>query len=304
MTGLEFGVTLPVFDSLLAGIPPVQQSARLAESLGFDSVWAGDHLFFHRPNHECLIALAAAAGATERIDLGSGVLLPALREPVALAKQIATMCHISGDRFILGVGVGGEYGAEWEAVGKDPAERGRHTDDFLEFLGDAFQGQPITFSGRCVDIHAPAMLPAPARMPPVWVGGRSQAALRRAATHADGWLSVWSSPRRIREAREELELLAAERDRPPPRIGLVCFLHVGRRDEALRHGSAFVQGHYAMPFGRMEKWFLAGEPIEVADQLLAYREAGVSLFMFYPAAQDPSAQFEAVREVAELVSKA
>ncbi|MPZ60584.1 MAG: LLM class flavin-dependent oxidoreductase [Propionibacteriales bacterium] len=298
---LEFAVTLPVFDSLLGGIPPVQRSARLAEDLGFDSVWAGDHLFFHRPNHECIVALAAAAGATESIGLGAGVLLPALREPVALAKQLTTLCHVSDGRFLLGVGVGGEYGPEWEAVGVDPRERGARTDDFLEYFDTVLQGASTDFHGRHLRVTTPAMLPPPSRRPPVWVGGRSDAALRRAVRHGDGWLSVWSSPRRIAAAREDLARVAEEENGPVPRLGLVVFCNVGAPEKALEEGRAFVEGHYALSFEKMEKWFLTGEPDAIAERLLAYREAGVSLFMLYPGTRDPSSQFEAVREVAELV---
>lgn len=297
----EFAITLPVFDSLLTGIPSIVWSARLAEELGFDSIWAGDHLFFHRPNHECLIALAAAAGATQHVGLGAGVLMPALREPVTLAKQLITLCHVSGDRFILGVGVGGEHPAEWEAAGVDISTRGARTDEFLDFFEVVSQGEPVRFESRHLDIKSPAMLPPPNRRPAVWVGGRSEAALRRSVLHGDGWLSVWSSPRRIREARERLAAIAEEEGRPAPRIGLVSFFNLGPTERAREEGRAFVEGQYALPFERMEKWFLAGEVEAVANRLLEYRAAGVSLFMLYPSASDPSAQFAAAREVAELV---
>jgi alkanesulfonate monooxygenase SsuD/methylene tetrahydromethanopterin reductase-like flavin-dependent oxidoreductase (luciferase family) len=86
-----FGLALPVFDSHRTGFEPLADVGRRAERLGFDSLWAGDHLFFHSPNIECLVALAAVAGATEDITLGTGVLLPALRDPVVLAKQRRSM---------------------------------------------------------------------------------------------------------------------------------------------------------------------------------------------------------------------
>lgn len=298
---VTFGVTLPVFDSLGAGIPSVAESARRAEALGLHSVWAGDHLFFHRPNLECLVAIAAAAGATTTLGLGTGVLLPALRQPIVLAKQLATLQIVSGGRLSLGIGVGGEFGPEWEAAAVDPSERGSRTDDFVDFFTLCATGDAVDFQGETFAVTCPPMRPMADEVPTIWVGGRSEAALRRTARIGDGWLSVWSSPGRIREARAELDELAKEFQRPPPRIGMVVFVNLGALTEARAEAEEFVTKHYDLPFKKMDKWFLLGEVDQVAADVSELQAAGVDHFVIYPAAGDPSAQFEAVREMADLV---
>lgn len=306
MADLEFSVTLPVFDSLGTGIPPVTESARRAEALGFDAVWAGDHLFFHQPNHECLVSIAMALAATDTLRVGSGVLLPALREPVTLVKQVLTLSLLSEGRFVMGVGVGGEYGSEWDAVGVDPRERGRRTDDFLEYYRACLIGEPVDFAGRTFEVSSPAMLPVPdaSSAPPVWVGGRSDRALRRAVEHGDGWLSVWNSPSRVREAVETLDRFAAEAGRADrPRIGMVVFVNVGEPATAETEAEAFVNGHYDLPYDRMSKWFAVGPEEVVAERLSALVDVGVGNLMVYPAAADPTTQYEAVARIRdELVS--
>lgn len=299
-----FGVMLSVFDSMGAGLPSVAASARLAEDLGFDSLWAGDHLFFHRPNLDAMIVLAAAAGATSRIALAPGVLLPALRHPVVVAKQVSSLAVLSGERLILGVGVGGEYPAEWDAVGVDLRERGARTDESLELLRTALGGGPIEHRSTHFDVRAPAMLPAPSTPDavPIWVGGRSDAALRRTVRFGAGWITVWTSVRRLQEAQEQLAELVAQAGRTEPvRTALLVFASIGPKARARDQAEAFVRGHYQLPFEKMERWVLHGEKREIAESLAEFRDAGVEDFVVYPAAPDPSRDYEAVREVFDLV---
>lgn len=268
-----------------AGIPSAGAAARRAEWLGLDSVFVGDHLFFHSPNVEAIVALSAAAGATTRIGLGTAVLLPALREPVVLAKQLTSLQAMSGGRLLLGVGVGGEFLPEWEAVGVDPAERGSRTDELLDFLAAAWSEQPVDHVGKHYEVRMPAMSPA-GPMPPVWVGGRADAALRRVQRLGTGWLTVWTSARRMKEAVEAFGV----------RPGLLVFA-----DFEGSNGRAFVEGHYAMPFENMERYVAAGPPAAVAESLAPFVELGVRDFVIFPMAPDPSAHYEDAAEVYELL---
>jgi len=123
-----FGVMLPTFDPFRTGPPPLARGAALAEDLGFDAGWVGDHLAFHPPVMDALGALCAAAASTRTLLLGTGVLLLPMRHPVWTAKQVATVDALAPGRVLLGVGVGGENPAEWEAAGVPVRERGRRLD--------------------------------------------------------------------------------------------------------------------------------------------------------------------------------
>jgi alkanesulfonate monooxygenase SsuD/methylene tetrahydromethanopterin reductase-like flavin-dependent oxidoreductase (luciferase family) len=126
------------------------------------------------------------------------------------------------------------------------------------------------------------------------VGGRSDAALRRAARVAEGWLGVWISPRRVAEVRQRLDELAAEYGRPPCRLVLMVFVHVcepGGHEAALAEAAAFVQGQYALPFEQLRKWVLVGTEDEVADGLAALRDAGAESFVLTAAAADQLEQY-------------
>lgn len=276
---------LTTFDSMGAGISSVGAAARRAEAAGLDSVWVGDHLFFHSANLEALVALGAAAGATSRIGLGTGVLLPALREPVVLAKQLASLQAVSEGRLLLGIGVGGEYEAEWRAVGVDPAQRGARTDEFIEFLSSAWSGRPVDHVGKHYEVHMPGLSPA-GPMPPVWIGGRADAALRRIQRVGRGWLTVWTSARRMKEAVEEFGI----------RPALLVFA-----DFAGWHARPFVAGHYAMPYENMARYVVSGSPPAVAEQLSEFRDLGVDDFVIFPMAPDPSHHYEDAAAVYELL---
>src|SRR6185369_3005296 len=159
------------------------------------------------------VALATFAAVTERIALGAGVLLLPLRAPALVAREFASLDYLSGGRVVLGVGVGGEHGRDFEAVGVPVRERGARTDDALRALRGLFSGAPASFAGRFSRFEELSIQPRPARPggPPVWVGGRSEAALRRAGTLGDGWLPIWVSPERFAAGLETVRAHAAGR---------------------------------------------------------------------------------------------
>src|SRR5262249_46667158 len=140
--------------------------AQAAEAAGFDSLWAGDHVSFHLPLLELTVALATFAAATERIRVGAGVLLLPLRPPALVAREFGSLDYVSGGRVILGIGVGGEHPADFEAVGVPVGERGARANHAMGVLRELFARE------------APA--PVQPNGPPLWVGGRSDAAIRRA----------------------------------------------------------------------------------------------------------------------------
>ncbi|MEU5347105.1 MULTISPECIES: LLM class flavin-dependent oxidoreductase [unclassified Streptomyces] len=275
---LDIGVSLPTAGE---DIPDVAEAARAAERAGFDSVWVGDHLTDGRPILESTVALAAAAAVTGRVRLGFGVLQLALRPQAWAAKQIGSLQYLSGGRLVLGVGVGGDAPLEWAAAGVPMAERGTRTDRALAAL-------PELLAGRGEPRLGPAV-----QMPPVWIGGGSEAALRRAARHGDGWLAAATPPREVAAAAGRLKEYAERYERPVPRTGCVVIVAAGGSVDAL---AGFLGARLGLDPERAAETAVAGEPSELAGRLARYLDAGVEQLVLIPFGADWRAQCEPLAE--------
>jgi alkanesulfonate monooxygenase SsuD/methylene tetrahydromethanopterin reductase-like flavin-dependent oxidoreductase (luciferase family) len=291
---IRLGVNLPTFDPLrVGGAPKFVQAAQLAEEALFDAVWVGDHLQMPAPVHDSTVALAAVAATTQRVKLGFGVMLLGLRQPAWVAKQLTTIDAIAPGRLLLGVGVGGDFPAEFEALGLNVKRRGRLLDDALAQLPDWLEGR-----------STPALAPTISAMPPIWVGGRSDAALQRAARVGDGWLSTWMSPERIREQGEALAGLAAAAGRPRPALGLAISVHVDANEgRAREEAEDYTRAMYGMPFERVARYTPVGAAERVAERVVAYVEAGVEEFVLTPLTGEPLEQIPRLAEVREIISR-
>ena len=187
--------------------------ASAAEAAGVESVWVTDHIAIPPDDAEGsggryvdpLIALAWLAGATRRIGLGVGVLiLPYRTSPLLLAKQLASLQELSGERLLLGVGVGW-MDAEFRALGVDRRRRGRISDETLAFVRDCFGHDEVTANGQPFLFR-----PRPA-CPPIYIGGAAPHALQRAAKYGDGWFPTGMTPDQLPEVRAQYaEFCAAE----------------------------------------------------------------------------------------------
>ena len=195
------------------------ESVQIAEAGGIGTVWVND-LFSTPSAHgwsaddggrflDPLMTLTFLASATERIQLGTGVLLIPYRLPLQLIKQVATLQELSGGRFRLGVGVGWNE-TEFQALGVPYRERGKRTDAGLALLHEAFANDAVTINGATL----PA-LPRPAR-PPIYVGGMTDAALRRVAKFGDGWLASGLTPEELGAPMARLAELAEQAGKPTP----------------------------------------------------------------------------------------
>jgi probable F420-dependent oxidoreductase len=264
-----------------AGISPEQvlEAARKAEEAGIDSLFAGDHVTFYGAGNDGLINLAPIAVVTERVQLLTSVYLLALRHPTPVALQCAMLDQLCQGRFVLGVGIGGEDPNEWWACGIDPKTRARRTDEALQILRSLWTQEETTFEGKYFRLNQVRMQPKPFREDgiPIYIGGRSDPALRRAARYGDTWLAIWVSPRRMREAREKIDEWAAEEGRDPARIGLGLQLWYAvddDRDRARELLARRMEGFYRIPFERFERYSPYGRPEEIAEFLAPYLEAG------------------------------
>jgi alkanesulfonate monooxygenase SsuD/methylene tetrahydromethanopterin reductase-like flavin-dependent oxidoreductase (luciferase family) len=290
------GVALPCIDAYGAG-SPVVAVARAAEDAGLDHVWVPDHLLFHRPVLESLMTLAVVAGATERVRLGTAILNPVLRSTTWLAKQLSTLAVLAPERLLLGVGLGGEYEPEFRAAGVDKRERGRRLDEALTLLPALLGGAAVEHDGlQRVDVTGFA--PACDTPPPILVGGRSEAALRRAARFGDAWLPMWMDPNAIAEAKASLGEQAAAHGRPAPGVTLVAFVNVCEdRERGLAQAKELTERQYGLPFERVERWTAVGDVEEVTAWLARYREAGVDGFSLAIADPDQLVQVKRIADV-------
>lgn len=257
---LEVGIILPTStpDPARPILGDVRAAARLAEQGGLDSVWSTDHLAAGGPMLDSTVALATAAAVTDRIRIGYGVLLLALRPAAWAAKQIATLQYVSGDRLIVGVGTGNPAHGDvaWRAAGVSFAERGRRTDEALRVLPELVAGRPVVLADGTEITLAPG-----ATMPPVLVAGDAEAARRRAAAYADGWIGIGLEPHRIGARVTELAALTGEYGRPPLTVTVV-----------------------APP--------LATDPGRAAEQLNAYAEAGAARVVLAVSGPEWQADYE------------
>jgi probable F420-dependent oxidoreductase len=201
--------------------------ARDAEALGFAGVFASDHLIHGqgRSFMEPLTLLACVAGATQRIRVGTSVLVLPYRNPVIVAAQAATLDRLTGGRFVLTLAAGWDA-EEFQAVGVDPAERGARTDDHLAVLKKLFQGDPVRHDGRFTTLRGAriGVLPATPGGPPIWIGGDSDAALRRVLRFGEAWHGYDVSPERLRQVRARLDALAPSTGRDPGTVALTGVL--------------------------------------------------------------------------------
>ena len=263
-SGQQVGVAVPDAGRL-------RDLAQTAEGLGYDSIWAGDHISYRNPILDIVVALSTFAAATERITVGAGIVLLPLRHPSIVAKEFASLDHVSGGRVILGVGVGGESEKDFEAVGVDPGERGARTDEAMRALRVLFRGH-ASFSGRFFSFEDIEIEPGPAQPggPPLWVGGRSPAAIRRAAALGDGWIPIWVSVERFREGLAQLP------EHVVPAVTLPA--HVGEK----RHLYEHLRRRYAGDFSEhvVDRYCVAGTPEECAARVREYVEAGAQHIVF------------------------
>jgi probable F420-dependent oxidoreductase len=267
--------------------------AELAEELGYDGIWAGEHLSFHNPILDLGVALAAFATVTRRLRIGAAVVLLPLRHPSLVAKQAASLDYLSSGRLVLGVGVGGEGPKDFEAAGVARGERGARADEAIAALRGLLAGGPASFEGRFSAYEDVAIEPASPRPggPPILVGGRKEAAQRRAGRLGDGWLPYLVSPEAFARGVETVRGHARAAGRDPDRLtnGVVAFARVeedgaGARERARMH----LCRRYGMTFEphHVERLCIVGTPEECADRVSAFAAVGAWHLSLNPVAEE------------------
>lgn len=280
----------------------VLDAARRAENLGLDGIIAGDHVTFYGYGNDGLVTLTAAAAVTSRIELKTGVYLLPLRHPVPVALQVAQLDQLSLGRFVLGIGVGGEDPHEFWSSGVDPSTRGGRTNEAIQILKRLWSEDHVTFAGRHFQLDDVTLYPKPLAPVPIFVGGRSDAALRRAGRLGDGYTGIWMSVERFKEAGEKVRTAAAAagRDAAEIELGMQYWTSVSDDRAAARRQVAHgMEGTYRLPFDRFERYTPYGSAREIAEFLAPYVEAGARHINLIPSQDSPEEVMERAAEVRE-----
>jgi len=297
---LTVGYATPV-DLWRSTFEEKQRTLETLASAGVDQIYMADHVSFrtgHGTDGFCEIAALSQLHPTMRVMIS--VYLLALRHPLPVARQIATMDTIAPDRFSIGVGVGGEDRHEIEVCGVDPRTRGRRTDESLDIIRKLMAGETVTHHSDLFDIDEAVIRPSVEPAPPILIGGRSNAALTRTARFGDGWIGAWCSPRRFAEAVAMVSAEAETYGRADHAWvhGYQPWIGVGDTSAAARASvAAAMEAFYLVPFEAFEKYTPYGTPAEVAEQLAAYVDAGCSMLNLKVVAESDAESIEATAEI-------
>ncbi|HEX9444792.1 MAG TPA: LLM class F420-dependent oxidoreductase [Candidatus Binatia bacterium] len=278
---MKFGVFLPI-SGRAAGPKTLMDAARQAESLGYDSVWCADRIVIpweiktpypyseeksfivppDRPFFEPLTCLAFLAGCTEKVRLGISVLVLPYRHPLYWAKIAATIDHLSNGRLVLGVGVGW-MAEEFDALGANFPERGALSDEQLDLLDVLWKAERANFAGKYYRVENIAFNPKPLQKPrvPIWVGGESARAQRRAGEYGDSWFPyfVRMTPKELARRFDNVRRAAEKAGRDPGSVRLNCCLPIELSQKS-------------MPW---EEDRLRGSAGQITEALRGYEKIGV-----------------------------
>jgi alkanesulfonate monooxygenase SsuD/methylene tetrahydromethanopterin reductase-like flavin-dependent oxidoreductase (luciferase family) len=264
--------------------------AQKAELLGYDYLAAPEHIAFHAPVPNSFVWLSVASGATRSIQLVSTVALAPLYPSVLFAKMVASLDYLSGGRFCIGVGVGGEYAEEFRALRVPLAERGPRTDEALEVLKVLLEAsEPASYAGKYTEFEGICLSPKRGRgCPPIWVGGRRLPAMRRAARYADVWMPYMFSPEQTAKGRESVQVFAREYGRQEDLVDTGIYLFAVVSDDEARgreQAVQFASQRYQQDFRSLSHKFLIGSPESVLARMREYTAVGVSRFILELACQ-------------------
>jgi alkanesulfonate monooxygenase SsuD/methylene tetrahydromethanopterin reductase-like flavin-dependent oxidoreductase (luciferase family) len=301
---VHIGYLLPTREQVMQGRPeaaPLLALAERAEGLGFDSIWVGDSITA-RPRHEPLTLLAAVAARTRRAELGTAVLLPALRNPVVLAHGVATLDQISEGRFILGVGIASDVPnirAEFVACGVPFEKRVGRMLEGLRLCRELWGGEPVTWNGRWV-LDNVTLGPVPHRPggPPIWIGGMVRASLERVGRLYDGWFPNAPDPEHWRAQWAEIHQIARAAERDPGQLTGAVYLTLAIDDNAARADerlNGFFQNYYGRPAAEMRarQAAYAGPAEGAVEWLAGWARAGAG-HLVLRFAGDPERHLEAI----------
>lgn len=307
-TKINFGVLLPTREAIMSGRSDPSsliQLAERAEALGFGSVWVGDSLTA-RPRIDALTTLAAVGARTRRVRLGTAIFLAALRNPIMLAYQLASLDWITAGRIDFGIGYGrpkepaSEH--EFKILGLDPAARMKMSEEMIQIMRRLWRGKDVSYSGKFTSFEHVTIEPRPVQPGgmPIWVASNNvEPGLKRVARLGDAWINNLKSPDVYRECLDKIRAYAADAGRDPNSIhpSIYFTLAAGGKD-AIDEGQTFLARYYNRSYEAVANAMLCvtGSWDEVIDWMERYVEAGARTVVLRFAANDQLRSLEACAE--------
>jgi probable F420-dependent oxidoreductase len=255
----------------------------LCEAGGVDSLWQTDRLVSKQPILECMTTMAALAGRTRRLRFGMNVVSLALRDPVLLAKQCATIDVLSEGRLLPAFGIGSPLGPEWTALDIDTKTRGKRTDESLEIIARLWREDSVDFAGKHYRLSGASISPKPVQPDlPMWIGGSSDAAIRRTAKYGTGWQGggeTLEDAGRVVAAIKKA-VVEAGRTIDEDHYGAAFPFYFGSASDSLVTGA---MAAYAKRTGRdASTYFAIGDAKVIRDRVAAYVAVGIEKFILRP----------------------
>jgi len=258
----------------------------MLEAGGVDSLWQTDRLVSPTPFLECMSVMAALAGRTRRLKFGVNVLSLAMRDAVLVAQQCATIDFLSDGRLLPAFGIGSPLGPEWTTLNLDTKTRGRKTDEGLEVIRRLWSEDKVDFEGAHYHLSGASIAPKPVQPDlPMWIGGSSEAAIRRTARIGTGWQAGPETPEQAKVVVAAIRQAAAEEGRAidDDHYGAGIPFRFGRADEP---GLKPLFEAYRKRTGRDPgDYFAIGDASAIVDKIGEFVAAGVSKFILRPAAK-------------------
>jgi probable F420-dependent oxidoreductase len=258
----------------------------LCEAGGVDSLWQTDRVVSREPILECMSVMAALAGRTRRLKFGVNVVSLALRDPVLVAKQCATIDVLSEGRLLPAFGIGSPLAPEWRTLNLDTKTRGRKTDEGLEIIRRLWREDAVDFEGVHYHLSGASIMPKPVQPDlPMWIGGSSEAAIRRTVRFGTGWQAGAETPAQVGPVIAGIRAAAAAEGRTidDDHYGASIPYRFGRPEDP---GLDRLFDAYRKRTGRDPlRYFAIGDAEAVVERIAAYVAAGVSKFILRPAAR-------------------
>ena len=273
------------FPSEAEGHALLRDLVELGEEWGYDSIWLSDRVVGGRFPLEPIVALSLVAAYSDTLKFGTSVLALPLRNPLLLAKQLATLDYLSKGRLLPAVGLGQDDPVEYQACRVDKAGRGKRADEAIQVIRRLWEEDQVTHNGQFFTLNDVSVVPKPVQKPspPIWIGGRSKAAQRRTGRLGDGWLVSQATPSEVDQGRKLIFRTAAKHNRTvdEDHIGtMLGFYITSSPEKAAEVAREHVFVH--RPNVHFQEFCALGPPETVAQLIQAYIDAGASEFVARP----------------------
>ena len=294
---VRIGVGLGIGGFPFATIHEFRQWLDVCEDSKIDSIWQSDRVVSRDLALEPLTLLSVVAGATTRLKFGTNAVVLPFRDPIAFARQCATLDYLSDGRFLPAVGIGRADAPAWEATGRSSKGRGARADEALEVITRLWRSENVDFEGKYFSLKGATISPRPKQQPlPLWLGGASEAAIKRTARYGTGWLAPLQSPE---EAGMTVRAIQQESERigqpiPDDHYGATILFRIGDTIEPPSLGGD-LSGAAEEMRNRITRIQAIGDAGVVLTRIREFVEQGITKFIAIPMARTANEMIEQCR---------